>query len=340
MRNFAEVLSAWARHNPSFLDDEHDPPHGNNGWVTATELAEHLQTWIDDGDDGIAYDGEAIADSLVERGLEALLVEQSRGKPHGLTKTFGRWRAAGRAQGTALTLWRVVATTKGRRVNLSDRAEQSAVEQAFGAALSSAFELAAKDYAEAKAAQDLALAAAFESPDCTILTLGTVVEVDAIARTLHHIAPTLMCPRLILALKTCRVQVVSAVAPRARGRLDMQFFTTAATDEIAHVRMATLMKAVACITGGAGGGPSKKTKHSTSVGAPRQRSVFGGAGGAGGATRNSPGLTPKSKRSRAREEGWLPDDRQSQGALRRPSALLIVGGPIYLFCIWPSPHGR
>ena len=60
MRNFAEVLSAWARHNPSFLDDEHDLPHGNNGWVTATELAEHLQTWIDDGDDGVAYDGEVI----------------------------------------------------------------------------------------------------------------------------------------------------------------------------------------------------------------------------------------------------------------------------------------
>ena len=103
---FEDLLTSWARLNPSFYND-HDPEHGNETHATAAELLTAVQTWLESGDDNVEYDGPELTAAFVESQLDELLAaQQTHGATHGISD--GRREPRGELARADGLLWLVV----------------------------------------------------------------------------------------------------------------------------------------------------------------------------------------------------------------------------------------
>ena len=116
--DLAQLLTSWSSSELISFLENFEPAHGNDGYATATELAEELTRYAWDNDDGLTYDGPALSTAAVLSALEHMYQQQrSAGVAHGVSRRTGQWRAPGPRQGEVLCLWRVVGAQAARRVS-------------------------------------------------------------------------------------------------------------------------------------------------------------------------------------------------------------------------------
>ena len=135
--DLAQLLTSWSSSELISFLENFEPAHGNDGYATATELAEELTRYAWDNDDGLTYDGPALSTAAVLSALEHMYQQQrSAGVAHGVSRRTGQWRAPGPRQGEVLCLWRVVGAQAARRVSTKSKVELAQSELLLRASFS------------------------------------------------------------------------------------------------------------------------------------------------------------------------------------------------------------